>query len=98
MKMNCIITEDPGVQQMAIAGFVDNNSALQLIFMRTHTSFVVNPDKITWYNSNSAAVYDTFLPLSRNRKVRLANRLDYAPAVNMTDTGSFSLHNLQKSM
>ncbi|RAV27867.1 LytR/AlgR family response regulator transcription factor [Sinomicrobium soli] len=44
-------------------------------FMRIHKSFIINLDKVDRYNSREVEVSGTKLPLSRNRKARLAEIL-----------------------
>ncbi|WP_461532822.1 LytR/AlgR family response regulator transcription factor [Sinomicrobium sp.] len=44
-------------------------------FMRIHKSFIINLDKVNRYNSKEVEVSGTILPLSRNRKMKLAEIL-----------------------
>ncbi|RNL78043.1 DNA-binding response regulator [Sinomicrobium pectinilyticum] len=44
-------------------------------FMRIHKSFIINLDKVDRYNSRVVEVSGTKLPLSRNRKAKLAEIL-----------------------
>ncbi|MGS2763265.1 LytR/AlgR family response regulator transcription factor [Sinomicrobium sp. M5D2P9] len=69
-----LITEEEGIIVLSTMKSFEQELPEER-FMRIHKSFIINLDKVDRYNSRVVEVSGTKLPLSRNRKAKLAEIL-----------------------